>query len=195
MQQIKSIPMCNTEFIITSAIQNSFIERQVFESGAAYFLVKPFEAENLCSIIKSIAQKTASADCTDAEIIVTNIIHKLGVPAHIKGYHYLRTAILEASKDRRLLDSITKCLYPLVAEKYSTTPSRVERAIRHAIELAWDRGNAEVLESFFGYTINTYRGKPTNSEFIALITDKLILQRKSAIAINKTNLIPCNMVV
>lgn len=169
------------EFIVTSAIKNNFIERQAIENGAAYFIVKPFDIENLCSIIKSIVRKNVSAECTDLEIIVTDIIHKLGVPAHIKGYHYLRTAILQAVENRRLMDCVTKQLYPSVAQKYDTTSSRVERAIRHAIEIAWDRGNVEVLNSFFGYTVNTYRGKPTNSEFIALVTDKLRLQYKAAL--------------
>ena len=115
------------------------------------------------------------------EIVVTDIIHQLGVPAHIKGYHYLRTAILYSIEDKNLLDSVTKLLYPTVASIYDTTSSRVERAIRHAIEIAWDRGNVDTLNSFFGYTVDTSKGKPTNSEFIALITDKLRLRYKSAL--------------
>lgn len=181
MQKVREDLSENTEFIITSSIKNSFIERQVFDSGASYYIVKPFEIENLCSVIKSVVRKNVSEECTDLEIIVTDLIHHLGVPAHIKGYHYLRTAILEAVQNRQLMDCVTKQLYPSVAEKYDTTSSRVERAIRHAIEIAWDRGNVEVLNSFFGYTVNTYRGKPTNSEFIALVTDKLRLQYKSAL--------------
>ena len=117
----------------------------------------------------------------DMEIVVTDIIHQLGVPAHIKGYHYLRTAILYSIKDKSLLESVTKLLYPTVASIYETTSSRVERAIRHAIEIAWDRGNIDTLNSFFGYTVDTGKGKPTNSEFIALITDKLRLQYKSVL--------------
>lgn len=113
--------------------------------------------------------------------MVTDIIHQIGIPAHIKGYHYLRTAILSAIENQSLLDSVTKMLYPTVAKTYETTSSRVERAIRHAIEIAWDRGNMEVINSFFGYTINNYKGKPTNSEFIALITDKLRLKYKSVV--------------
>lgn len=181
MQKVNTTLSEGPKFIITSSIKNSFIERQVIEGGAAYFIIKPFEIENLCSVIKSIVRKNVSAECTDLEIIVTDMIHHLGVPAHIKGYHYLRTAILEAVNNHRLMDCVTKQLYPSVAEKYDTTSSRVERAIRHAIDVAWDRGNVEVLNSFFGYTVDTYRGKPTNSEFIALVTDKLRLQYKSAL--------------
>ena len=167
-------------FIIVSDIRNSFIERQVMESGASYFLTKPYNIEEIPSVIKSICRKPITFNCADTEIIVTDIIQKLGVPAHIKGYHYLRTAILSAIDNARLMECVTKQLYPCVAKKYDTTSSRVERAIRHAIEIAWDRGNTETINSFFGYTIDSYRGRPTNSEFIALITDKIRLQLKTA---------------
>lgn len=116
----------------------------------------------------------------NVEYFVTDIIHQIGIPAHIKGYHYLRTAILKAIDDGIMINNITKALYPAVAAEYSTTPSRVERAIRHAIEIAWDRGNVEILNGFFGYTIHTGKGKPTNSEFIALVADKLKLRFKNA---------------
>ena len=112
----------------------------------------------------------------DLEFVVTETIHQLGVPAHIKGYHYLRVAILLSIDNQELLESVTKMLYPAVAKHFDTTSSRVERAIRHAIEIAWDRGDLDTLNTFFGYTVNTAKGKPTNSEFIALITDKLRLQ-------------------
>lgn len=181
MKKSRELLIKKCEFIVTSAIKNSFIERQVIEAGASYFIVRPFDIENLCSVIKSVVRKNITEECTDMEIIVTDIIHRLGVPAHIKGYHYLRTAILEAVENRHLMDCVTKQLYPSVAKKYDTTSSRVERAIRHAIEIAWDRGNVEVINSFFGYTVDTYRGKPTNSEFIALVTDKLRLKYKSAL--------------
>ncbi|MCM1505928.1 MAG: sporulation transcription factor Spo0A [Ruminococcus flavefaciens] len=166
-------------FIITSDVKNSFIERQVIENGASYYIAKPFEAETLCSIIKSVSRKTVSPDCADMEIIVTDIIRKLGVPAHVKGYQYLRTAILNAVNDISLMNCVTKQLYPSVARQYGTTSSRVERAIRHAIEIAWERGSTETLSSFFGYSITCYHGRPTNSEFIALVTDKLRLQIKT----------------
>ena len=110
------------------------------------------------------------------ENAVTNMIHEVGIPAHIKGYQYLREAIMLSVQDMEMLNSITKLLYPTIAAKYDTTPSRVERAIRHAIEVAWGRGNMETLDRLFGYTINYGKGKPTNSEFIALITDKIRLQ-------------------
>lgn len=168
-------------FIITSAYDNEFIERQVMENGASRFLLKPYDADDLCSAINASLGDRANSISDDMEIVVTDIIHQLGVPAHIKGYHYLRTAILYSIEDKNLLDSVTKLLYPTVAEIYETTSSRVERAIRHAIEIAWDRGNVDTLNSFFGYTVDTGKGKPTNSEFIALITDKLRLRYKAAL--------------
>ncbi|MCD8187275.1 MAG: sporulation transcription factor Spo0A [Ruminococcus sp.] len=168
-------------FIITSAYDNEFIEHQVMENGAARFLLRPYSAEDLLSAINACLGDRAAAYNDDMEIVVTDIINQLGVPAHIKGYHYLRTAILYSIEDKNLLDSVTKLLYPTVAEIYNTTSSRVERAIRHAIEIAWDRGNVDTLNSFFGYTVDTGKGKPTNSEFIALITDKLRLRYKAAL--------------
>ena len=181
MKRTSKMNIKKPEFIITSAFDNHFIERQAIENGAAYFLVKPFEADTLCSVIKAVAKTEVEEDCDDLEFVVTDIIHQIGIPAHIKGYHYLRTAILSAIENQSLLDSVTKMLYPTVPKTYETTSSRVERAIRHAIEIAWDRGNMEVINSFFGYTINNYKGKPTNSEFIALITDKLRLKYKSVV--------------
>lgn len=179
MKKAEEILAKKPEFIVISEIKNNFIERQVIENGAAYFLVKPFEAETLCTIVKSIVKKAVSPDCRDMEMIVTDIIRTLGVPAHIKGYHYLRTAILNSVEDRQLMECVTKQLYPYVARQYNTTSSRVERAIRHAIEIAWDRGDASTLNSYFGYTVDGYRGRPTNSEFIALVSDKLRLQMKN----------------
>lgn len=168
-------------FIITSAYDNAFIERQIMESGASYFLQKPFDMDMLVKRVQKLLggeNPHAEGEQKNLEIVVTDMIHQLGVPAHIKGYHYLRTAILFSIDDQELLDSITKRLYPTVAKQFDTTSSRVERAIRHAIEIAWDRGNLDTLNAFFGYTVNTCKGKPTNSEFIALITDKLRLQYK-----------------
>lgn len=112
------------------------------------------------------------------ELMVTEMIHQIGVPAHIKGYHYLREAILLSVEDPEVMNAVTKVLYPTVAKKFGTTPSRVERAIRHAIEVAWDRGDVDTLNSYFGYTIHNSRGKPTNSEFIAMLSDKLRLTLK-----------------
>ena len=181
MKRVKDSGLKAPAFIITSSYDNEFIERQVMESGASYYLLKPYDADDLCSVIKSAMNDKISNITDDMEIVVTDIIHQLGVPAHIKGYHYLRTAILHSIEDKNLLDSVTKLLYPTVAGIYDTTSSRVERAIRHAIEIAWDRGNIDTLNSFFGYTVDTSKGKPTNSEFIALITDKLRLQYKSVL--------------
>lgn len=170
-------------FIITSSYDNPFIENQVMLNGAAYFMLKPFDlnslGERIISLMKDGGIRHSADNKQDMEIVVTEVIHQLGVPAHIKGYHYLREAILASLEQNELLESVTKMLYPTVAKKFDTTSSRVERAIRHAIEIAWDRGNLDTLNSFFGYTVNTCKGKPTNSEFIALITDKLRLQYKS----------------
>lgn len=178
MRRISALDIKKPEFIITSAFDNAFVERQVIEAGAAYYLIKPFEVETLISTIKSVVKKENLAESKDIELIVTETIHNLGVPAHIKGYHYLRTAIISAI-NKQHIDSITKTLYPEVANAYSTTASRVERAIRHAIEVAWDRGKSDVINSFFGYTVNSYKGKPTNYEFIALISDRLKLKYKT----------------
>ena len=181
MKRVKETSVKFPAFIITSSYDNEFIERQVMENGAAKFLLRPYSADDLCSAISSALGDRGGSLSDDMEIVVTDMIHQLGVPAHIKGYHYLRTAILYSITDKTLLDSVTKLLYPTVAGLYDTTSSRVERAIRHAIEIAWDRGNVDTLNSFFGYTVDTGKGKPTNSEFIALITDKLRLRYKAAL--------------
>lgn len=149
-------------------------------------LPKPIDQDSLCEHIVTVLKNRSegiysSADLTgipDIEAQVTKIIHQIGVPAHIKGYQYLRSAILMAVQDNEVINSVTKVLYPTVAKKYSTTTSRVERAIRHAIEVAWDRGDIDTLNSYFGYTIQNSRGKPTNSEFIAMIADNLRLKYK-----------------
>ena len=151
--------------------------------------MKPFDMGSLCEHLRSLLEgrrKSASAtgdtatedDAPDIKMQVTKIIHQIGVPAHIKGYQYLRTAILLTIQDSDIINSVTKTLYPSVAKKYQTTTSRVERAIRHAIEVAWDRGDVDTLNSYFGYTIQNNRGKPTNSEFIAMIADNLRLKYK-----------------
>ena len=192
INRIKSSGCRQPLFIVTSAYENSFIEEQVMNAGASYFILKPFDVKILGDRIKAMLgispslsgeglSKTKS--CPNLEIIVTDIIHQIGVPAHIKGYHYLREAIMECVNDKEMLESVTKLLYPSVAKKFSTTPSRVERAIRHAIEIAWDRGDIDTLGSFFGCTINACKGKPTNSEFIALITDKICLKYKTSVAV------------
>ena len=130
--------------------------------------------------LTSLENKDSSIMRSDLRIQVTEILHQIGVPAHIKGYHYLRDSIIMAIEDPEIINAVTKQLYPSVAKQYETTSSRVERAIRHAIEVAWDRGDVDVLNSYFGYTIHNTRGKPTNSEFIAMISDKLCLQMDNA---------------
>ena len=151
-------------------------------------VLKPVNLNSLCEHIQSILSRRSreasvavmktEEKTPDIESQVTQIIHQIGVPAHIKGYQYLRTAILLTVQDSDIINSVTKVLYPSVAKKYSTTTSRVERAIRHAIEVAWDRGDVDTLNSYFGYTIQQGRGKPTNSEFIAMIADNLRLKYK-----------------
>ena len=178
-------------FIIVSMVSNQSIYMEATKAGADLCLLKPYNMESLCQHIVTLAQnrKNAQAPITesepeesdrtpDIETQVTRIIHQIGVPAHIKGYQYLRTAILLTVKDSDIINSVTKVLYPSVAKKYQTTTSRVERAIRHAIEVAWDRGDVDTLSSYFGYTIQNTRGKPTNSEFIAMIADNLRLKYK-----------------
>ena len=173
-------------FIIVSMVsdQNIFVEAS--RAGAALCLPKPIHYGSLAEYIETLSHTRAaaaaprSADNTppDIETQVTKIIHQIGVPAHIKGYQYLRTAILMTISDSDVINSVTKVLYPSVAKKYATTTSRVERAIRHAIEVAWDRGDVDTLNAYFGYTVQNSRGKPTNSEFIAMIADNLRLKYK-----------------
>ena len=183
MKKVQTSDCKQPAFIVTSAYDNSFIERQVMENGASYFMLKPFDidmmGQRILRLVDGEPKGTEQPGKENLEVVVTEIIHQLGVPAHIKGYHYLRAAILASIDNQELLESVTKMLYPEVARQFDTTASRVERAIRHAIEIAWDRGNLDTLNSFFGYTVNTCKGKPTNSEFIALITDKLRLQYRS----------------
>lgn len=171
--------------MLTAFGQESITQRAV-ELGADYYILKPFDFSVLGTRIRQLSkglvgggsEYIAPPKTKDLNVAVTNIIHEMGVPAHIKGYHYLRDAILMVVDEIGLLGAVTKELYPMIAQKYNTTPSRVERAIRHAIELAWDRGNIEMMTKFFGYTINLDRGKPTNSEFIAMVADKLRIESK-----------------
>ena len=153
--------------------------------GVRYFMAKPCQFEAVAERLQEILQaeqekpqKLPSRGSANLEAMVTSVIHEIGVPAHIKGYQYLREAIKIAVGDMEVINAITKVLYPQVAKTFATTPSRVERAIRHAIEVAWDRGDLDTLQRFFGYTVSNSKGKPTNSEFIALIADRLQLQLK-----------------
>ena len=171
-------------FIIATLVSSQNVLVDATDAGATMCLLKPFDYPSLCEHVKTIARSRFQAmgakypSNEDIETQVTKIIHQIGVPAHIKGYQYLRTAILMTIQDSEIINSVTKILYPSVAKKYSTTTSRVERAIRHAIEVAWDRGDVDTLNSYFGYTIQNNRGKPTNSEFIAMIADNMRLKFK-----------------
>ena len=179
------------EFIVFSCCSNPNLFEEATEAGAAYCMQKPIDYTVLYERIHRIYKNRSNStkprtdrntqflpDRNDLEAQVTGIIHKIGVPAHNKGYQYLRTAIIMTIEDSELINAVTKILYPTVAKKYQTTSSRVERAIRHAIEVAWDRGDLDTLNSYFGYTIQNQRGKPTNSEFIAMIADNLRLRNK-----------------
>ena len=199
LEKLEGIKHKPKVIILTSFGQESMTQRAV-QLGADYFILKPFD---LNTLVKRIRQLVGADDIVPTtnnvssyiynteqtnvvknsnpksiEIEVTKMIQQMGVPAHVKGYQYLRDAIVFVINDVSLLGAVTKELYPMIAKKYTTTPSRVERAIRHAIELAWDRGNIEFMNKFFGYTINVDRGKPTNSEFIAMVADKLRIAEK-----------------
>lgn len=183
-----SHPVHAPQFMVMSSYDNPNLEREAMQAGADYYILKPFDSEEMSERILALCGKPklealrrpapAVSSGGSLEIRVTEIIHQIGVPAHIKGYQYLRDAILMAIEDEEIINAVTKRLYPAVAKKHGTTSSRVERAIRHAIEVAWDRGDVDVLNSYFGYTIHNGRGKPTNSEFIAMISDKFRLQLK-----------------
>ena len=174
--------------LLMSPMDNAEFEEQLINAGADYYFIKPVSPQSAAKRIerlsswKSEKKKHSSSPYgdNDIEVVISDIMRQIGVPAHIKGYQYLRTAIKLSVEDPEMLGSVTKLLYPTVAKLYNTTSSRVERAIRHAIEVAWDRGDVDVLSSYFGYTIQSQRGKPTNSEFIAMIADKLKLSLKTA---------------
>ena len=181
-------------FIMISAIGQEKITEDAFSLGADYYIMKPFDNDMVINRIKHVKsngnihnqeirkinayEKAEDFGEHNLEADVTEIIHEIGVPAHIKGYQYLRDAIVMSVNDMDMLNSITKVLYPTIAKKYQTTSSRVERAIRHAIEVAWSRGKMDTIDDMFGYTIHNGKGKPTNSEFIALITDRIRLEYK-----------------
>ena len=180
--------------IVFSGFFNNNVLAECTKYGADYFIPKPCDTDALITRMCQLARGEDTSypyigvDCREfavarrndieLEAVVTDIIHEIGVPAHIKGYQYLREAIILTIKDMEMINAVTKVLYPEVAKRFNTTPSRVERAIRHAIEVAWDRGDIEILQKFFGYTVSNIKGKPTNSEFIAMIADSLTLKRK-----------------
>ena len=174
--------------LATSGFITDYVSSAAASLGVRYLMLKPCDMSALVERLEEIRggenrrknPVSRRPDKTSIETMVTGIIHEIGVPAHIKGYQYLREAIIIAVNDMDVINAITKVLYPQVAKTFQTTPSRVERAIRHAIEVAWDRGDLDTLQRFFGYTVSNTKGKPTNSEFIALIADKLQLQLKSS---------------
>ena len=165
---------------VLSSFCNERIAAECADLGAAFFFAKPCDSEALLRHVQQAIQSDTPL-LSESEILnnqVTAMMHEIGVPAHIKGYQYVREAIVIAVQDMEVINAVTKVLYPEVAKRYGTTPSRVERAIRHAIEVAWDRGDLETLQSYFGYTVSLSKGKPTNSEFIAMLADRIQLQRK-----------------
>lgn len=175
------------QMMVMSGFDNPALEREVMAAGADYYFLRPFDAAEMARRIQALcgehtpvpsSRPAADTPPVTLEMQVTDIIHQIGVPAHIKGYQYLRDAIMMAIEDDGIINAVTKRLYPAVAKRHDTTSSRVERAIRHAIEVAWDRGDVDVLNAYFGYTIHNSRGKPTNSEFIAMIADKFRLELK-----------------
>jgi len=174
--------------ILISGIQGTDFEEQIIAYGADYYFIKPINPSAVAKRIERILEwkgekskrAKSSVNGDEIEVVVSDIMRQIGVPAHIKGYQYLRRSIILCVNDSEMLGSVTKLLYPTVAKEFNTTASRVERAIRHAIEVAWDRGDVDVLSSFFGYTIQAQRGKPTNSEFIAMIADKIKLSMRSS---------------
>ena len=181
MALLKRLPRENRpKVIILSALYSDRVVAEAMEQGAYYFLTKPCEINSLIERIRLAVTPPQEADhSAELKNSVTAIIHEIGVPAHIKGYQYLREAIIITVEDMDVINAVTKVLYPEVAKRFGTTPSRVERAIRHAIEVAWDRGDLETLQKFFGYTVSNTKGKPTNSEFIAMIADRLVLERRT----------------
>lgn len=187
LERINAMGGKRPKVIMLTALGHENITQRVVELGADYYILKPFNMDVLMSRIRQLAstittQRPAATQAIKTrplDVEVTNIIREIGIPAHIKGYQYLRDAIMMIINEIELLGAVTKVLYPMIAEKYSTTPSRVERAIRHAIEVAWSRGNVDMINRLFGYTIKLEKGKPTNSEFMAMIADKLRMEMRA----------------
>lgn len=176
-------PVKRPLIVVFSAIDNPSFEREITRCGIDYYFLKPIDPQMVAErIIQMLSWKGVGVhghfeQKENLEIVITENLHQIGVPAHVKGYRYVREAIKITIENPEMLNSVTKVLYPTVAKTFKSTSSRVERAIRHAIELAWDRGDVDVLNAYFGYTIQCNRGKPTNSEFIAMVADKIRLKR------------------
>ena len=191
MDVLDALPANFCSTLILSSFARGCVADQVAAKGGSYYMMKPCRISSVIERIRLLVSQHWSTERSQVEVavttsptrqnlesLVTTIIHEIGVPAHIKGYQYLREAIIMTVEDMDVINAVTKILYPEVAKKFGTTASRVERAIRHAIEVAWDRGDLETLQKYFGYTVSNTKGKPTNSEFIAMIADRLVLQRK-----------------
>ena len=166
-------------FIVISDLDNRFIEKQVLSNGASYYLTKPYHKAELAEAVRSLATRSSKKSLNDLELMVTDVIRRVGMPANVKGYYYLRSAIMKAADNRYILEGVTKNLYPAVARQFNTTSSRVERAMRHAIETAWVKSGTEAFVEAFGCPFMSERDRPTNSEFIALAADKLRLQMRT----------------
>lgn len=194
LEQLQEVTLPRApKIVMLTAFGQENVTQRAVELGASYYILKPFNMDVLTNRIRQLADiptsaprvkttttvSTSSTKSNNLDANITNVIHEIGVPAHIKGYLYLREAITMVYNEIDLLGSITKTLYPRIAEKYNTTSSRVERAIRHAIEVAWSRGNMDSIKSLFGYTINVTKAKPTNSEFIAMVADKLRIEHRA----------------
>ena len=186
LEQVGNLNLLKTpQIIFITSFAQANLTKKAMELGASYYMMKPFDMDTLEKRIRQLSEFSDTPALilprsNSLEVEITRILHQMGVPAHVKGYQYLRDAIQLVSEDPNLMGAVTKELYPLIASKHNTTASRVERAIRHAIELAWDRGNVDMMNKYFGYTINIERGKPTNSEFIAMIADKMRMGEKMA---------------
>ena len=178
MSQLQRIPK-EIKCIVLSAFCSQNMVQELTRMGAWYFIPKPAHMDSLLDRIRQATHDSSVLSLPTLEAEVTAILHEVGVPAHIKGYQYVREAIIIVVQNMDAINAVTKVLYPEVAKRFNTTPSRVERAIRHAIEVAWDRGDLETLQGYFGYTVNSTKGKPTNSEFIAMIADRIRLHRKN----------------
>lgn len=191
LNSLKDVEPANRPMVMAmSSFDNQRLEKETLNAGASYYFLRPFDMNMMAQRIIQLSdwknqvsplliKKDNIVTDTQLELRITEIIHEIGIPAHIKGYQYIRYSIMLAVKDETIIGSITKTLYPTVAKKHNTTSSRVERAIRHAIEVAWDRGDIDTLNAYFGYTVQNNKGKPTNSEFIAMISDKIRLQLKA----------------
>ena len=181
LKQLKLSGEESLKVIVVSAFCSEQVVSEAVELGASYFLAKPCEPAALIERMQALFVQAEPQPDQSLELknLVTSVIHEIGVPAHIKGYQYLREAIIITVQDMDVINAVTKVLYPEVARRFGTTASRVERAIRHAIEVAWDRGDLETLQKYFGYTVSNAKGKPTNSEFIAMIADRLVLEQKN----------------